>query len=158
MFCDITHSIQKMAQIFSKLSCIHTYTQTKLFRDLQQDSVGGGFSRPLKEHNSLCNHALNPYASWDNEFSISSSSTVLAEYFIKRYGAVKQIEFAIKKTSAYQKLSPKSDTGDLICTSLAWSFPVTIDSTSLQGRLHTYDDKLQGNRFLDCLRPAYCSE
>lgn len=125
MFCDITHSIQKMAQIFSKLSCIHTYTQTKLFRDLQQDSVGGGFSRPLKEHNSLCNHALNPYASWDNEFSISSSSTVLAEYFIKRYGAVKQIEFAIKKTSAYQKLSPKSDTGDLICTSLAWSFPVT---------------------------------
>lgn len=37
----------------------------------------------------------------------------------------KQIEFAIKNTSAYQKLSPKSDTGDLICTSLAWSFPVT---------------------------------
>lgn len=38
---------------------------------------------------------------------------------------MKQIEFVIKKTSVYQKLSPKSDIGDLICTSLAWSFPVT---------------------------------
>lgn len=87
-----------MAQIFSKPSYIHTYTQTKLFRDLQQDLVGGGFSRLLKEYNSLCNHALNPLASWDNEFSISPTSTVLEEYFIRRHGAVKQIEFVIKKT------------------------------------------------------------